>query len=162
MSVVSILICIAMIVVDQVTKIIAFHHLKPVGSIEIIQSVFSLTFVENRGAAFGILQGARWFFVIMTVLVVIGLIMYYIKLPREGKVYTWLRVSLVMILAGAIGNFIDRFRQGYVIDFFHATFIDFPVFNIADIYLVCGTILLSILTIFFVKDEKNEKEIAEA
>ena len=154
MSVVAILVCLVMIAIDQITKLIAFHNLKPIESIEIIQNIFSLTFVENRGAAFGLFQGGRWFFVITTIFVLVGLVIYYTKLP-QGKVYNWLRVSLVMILAGAVGNFIDRLRQGYVIDFFHATFIEFPVFNVADVYLVCGTALLSVLTIFFVKDEKE-------
>ena len=152
MYIISIIACVILIIADQVSKYIALEYLKPVRSIQIIQNVFALTFVENRGAAFGILQGARIGFLIVTPLILAALIYFFVKLPY-GRVYSFMRAALVLITAGAIGNFIDRLFRGYVIDFLHATFIDFPVFNLADIFVVTGTILLSVLLLFFIRDE---------
>jgi len=85
------------------------------------------------------------------------LLYFYIKMP-QGKVYKFIRFSLVLIISGAIGNLIDRFLRGYVVDFFHATFIDFPVFNVADIYVVVGSIFMAILVTFFLEDDKKKEE----
>lgn len=145
----------ALVGVDQFSKYLAVNILKPQNTISIIDNIFSLTFVENRGAAFGIFQGRTTILSVITIFIVIGIIYFYIKLPKN-KVYTWLRFSLILIISGALGNFIDRVRQGYVVDFFHATFINFPVFNIADIYVVTGAILMAILVIFFIKEEEKE------
>ncbi len=155
MYILAIAVNIVLIAIDQLTKHLAVTRLKPLETVPLIKGVFSLTFVENRGAAFGILQGARWFFVILTLIVLAGLVYYYVKLPKT-KVYGYVRGALVLICAGAIGNFIDRFFNGYVIDFLHATFIEFPVFNMADIYVVVGTALLFFLLLFFIKDEKEK------
>lgn len=152
MFIIALLASMILIAIDQISKYIAVQYLKPVGSVSIIEGIFSLTFVENRGAAFGIFQGGRWFFVVLTVIFLIGIIVYYYKLPQTN-LYTWVRFSLILIFAGAVGNFIDRFRNGYVVDFLHARFIDFPVFNIADIYVVSGTFLLSFLLLFFIKND---------
>jgi signal peptidase II len=73
----------------------------------------------------------------------------------KTKVYHWVRVALILIAAGAVGNFIDRLLNGYVIDFLYFALIDFPVFNVADIFVVCGSFLLGIVVIFFVKDPKE-------
>jgi len=148
--------CLLLIIVDQVTKYFAYTRLQPVGSITVIEGVFDLTYLENRGAAFGLFQGARWFFVVITVLIICGMIYYYVKLPKE-KSYNKARFALLLVMSGAVGNFIDRVRNGFVIDFFHATFIDFPVFNVADSLVVIGVFLMFILLIFVYKDEKTEK-----
>lgn len=154
---VAIIIFISILIgVDQFTKYIALEKLKPLGSISVIDNIFSFTFVENRGAAFGIFQGRTTILSIVTVVIIICIIYFYIKLPK-GIVYNWVKFSLILIISGAIGNLIDRISQGYVIDFFHATFINFPVFNMADIYVVIGAILMTVLIIFFVKDEKEVK-----
>lgn len=145
-------VCAVLVIADQLSKHAALTYLAPVGNIVIIQNIFSLTFVENRGAAFGILQGARWGFLIATPLILAAMVYYFIKLPY-GRVYGFVRAALVLVFAGAIGNYIDRLFRGYVVDFLHATFIDFPVFNLADIFVVTGTALLAVLLIFFVKDE---------
>ncbi len=145
-----------LVALDQITKWIALNNLKEIGSIYLINGVFNFTYVENRGAAFGLMQNWRWFFIISTTIVISIMIYYYIKLPKT-KIYNLVRGCLVLILAGAVGNYIDRLFRGYVIDFFHATFIkfmDFPVFNLADSYVVVGAILLSILVIFFIKDDE--------
>ncbi|MDR2940454.1 MAG: signal peptidase II [Clostridiales bacterium] len=144
-----------LVAIDQFTKWLAFNNLKDIGSIYLIEGVFNFTFVENRGAAFGLLQGARWFFVISTIIIVSIIIYYYIKMPKT-KTYNLARWCLVLILSGAAGNFIDRLLNGYVIDFLHATFIkfmNFPVFNLADTYVVVGALLLAVLVLFFIKED---------
>lgn len=145
------------IALDQLTKYWAITLLQPLGSVPVIQNIFHFTFVRNTGAAFGLMNNspwARWFFMIFTVIVVTVIIVYYLRLPRS-KIYNWVRLSLGLICAGAIGNFIDRLRFGYVVDFLHAVFIDFPVFNVADVCVVSGTFCLAFLLIFFIKTEEE-------
>ena len=114
-----------------------------------------LTFVENRGVAFGMFSGQRWFILLLTGIIAVGLIWFYVTMPKK-KEYFPLRVSLVMVLSGDIGNIIDRLFRGYVVDFFEFTFFEWPVFNVADIYVVVGVILLALMIVFVVKDEDLE------
>lgn len=147
-----------LVALDQLTKYIAFNHLQGMNSIPIIKDVFHLTFVKNRGAAFGILQNQRWFFIFMTIAVLLGIIYYYKHLPKHNP-YGFIRIALILISAGAVGNLIDRIRLGFVIDFFDFCLINFPVFNVADICVVIGTILLAWLILFTQEDlEKKEVE----
>lgn len=139
--------------IDQFTKYLCVQNMSLGQEIPLIDGVFSLQYIENRGAAFGMLQGARWFFVPLTAVVVIAIAYYYIKIPRT-KINSIIRLSLVLITAGAVGNGIDRAVNGYVVDFFYFKLINFAVFNVADALLVCGTILLAVLMLFFVKDER--------
>ncbi len=138
------------ILIDQVSKYLAVTCLKPIGSLTILKKVFSLTYVENRGAAFGILQNQRWFFITLTIIICIA-IAYFLIIGRDESLI--LRISLSMILGGAIGNLIDRIKQGYVVDMFHFTFIDFPVFNVADCFIVIGTVLLGYYILFMAEKE---------
>jgi len=148
------------LIIDQLAKYAALYYLEPIGTYPIIDGVFELAFVINRGASFGIMQGGRLFFIIVTPFVLIGIIIYYVKLPKM-KPYNWVRLSLILIFSGALGNFIDRARQGYVIDFFYAKIIDFPVFNMADTFIVVGTFLFLILMIFVIKDDNAKKITAD-
>lgn len=144
---------IVLIVLDQITKIKAKEYLYDKEPIVLIKNVFELLYTENRGAAFGILQGQRVFFIIITFIVIF--FMFYILLKlRLNKHYLPLLISLILIFSGAIGNFIDRYKNSYVVDFFYFKLIDFPVFNVADCYITIGCIILiiSFLTIY-----KNEK-----
>jgi len=145
-------------VLDQISKYFALEHLKPVGSVEFIKGVMNLTFVENRGAAFGILEGARWFFIIMTLIVTVAVLVYIKKYMPAAKEYKFVKLSLTLVLAGAWGNVIDRALRGYVVDYFETTFIPWPVFNVADIYIVCGTILLIFLFLFVIKEDEKDKK----
>ncbi len=155
MYIFAISISVILIIIDQITKILALKFLKPInGSHTVIEGILSLTFVENQGAAFGILQGYRWLFVFLTVVIICFISYYYIKMPKS-RPYLWIRVSLVLISAGAIGNCIDRLFRKYVVDFLQFDFIRFPVFNIADIFVVVGTILLAVVMLFFIKEEDN-------
>jgi len=142
---------------DQATKFAAVNYLRPVGNIPLIPGVFHLTYATNTGAAFGMFQGGRWFFIILTVGVVGAIVYYFVKLPHS-KEYEWIRLTLLFICSGAIGNFIDRLLKGYVVDFLHVTFIRFPIFNFADIFLVVGTFCLSLVRLFVLKDEMPSDE----
>lgn len=155
MHIIFILGLIILVALDQITKWLVVVKLKPIHDIPIIEGIFHLTYVENRGAAFGIFQGKHLFFIVITLIVITGVTVYYYKLPKEKKYY-WMRFSLILLVSGAIGNLIDRIRLNYVIDFLYFKLIDFPVFNIADICVVIGVSILSIF-ILLVPDEKDTK-----
>lgn len=145
----------ASIILDQITKLWAIDVLKEGGSIKIIGDFLRFTYAENKGAAFSILQDQRVFFIIVTTIMLIVLAYIYFKTKNITTLSRW---SIAMIAGGAIGNFIDRLRLGYVVDFIDVrfgSFYNFPIFNIADSFVVCGTILMIIL-ILFNKFEKSE------
>lgn len=139
--------------IDQFTKFLTIKYLMPVGSVDIINNFFKLTYVENRGAAFGIMQGAKWVFVIIAVIILIFAIRYYIKLCKEKK-NRLMRVSLLLVVSGAIGNVIDRVFRGYVVDLldFNVFGYDFPVFNFADICVCVGAAIM-IISVLLSKED---------
>ena len=143
-------------VIDQISKLAALKYLKPVGSVSFIDGIMNFTFVENRGAAFGVLTGARWFFIVITIAVTIAAVIYIKKYMPNKREYGIVKLSIILILGGAWGNAFDRFFRGYVVDFFESVFIKWPVFNVADIYVVFGTILLAYAFIFVIKDDEND------
>lgn len=116
---------------------------------DFVPGFMSLAYLRNYGAAYSILQNQQWFFTIVTIIVMVGLVWYFIK-QINGSF--WILFSLSLIMAGGLGNFIDRVRLGYVVDMFHLDFINFPVFNVADI---CLTVGVGILFICILKEEKN-------
>lgn len=140
---------------DQWTKYLTVEHIKPIGTLPIIPDVFHLTYVENRGAAFSILQGKRIFFVLLTLAVVAVIL---VLLYRKAKGEPLLRVSLVMIAGGAIGNLIDRLVLGYVVDMVDLRIINYAIFNVADCFVVVGTILLAVYILFFDRVLLNDKK----
>ncbi len=133
---------------DYISKSAAVNNLKGTEGIPVIKGVFSLSYLENHGAAFGMLQNRRMLLLIMTAVILIALIIFFIKLPNTRK-YMPLSIITVVIAAGAIGNMYDRIVNGYVIDFLYFELIDFPVFNLADCYVVISAILSLILVIFY-------------
>lgn len=139
------------VVLDQYTKVLAVKHLAD-GPIPLIEGVFELKYLENRGAAFGMLQNQQTFFFIVTVITLILITILYIRMPHTKR-YIPLRICLVSIVAGAIGNMIDRVTLKYVIDFFYFKLIDFPIFNVADIFATCASILLILLLFVYYKEE---------
>lgn len=157
MWIASILAAVVLFGIDQLTKYIALIQLKPVGSVTVVDGLLQLTFVENRGVAFGMFSGKKWFILLLTAAIVAVMVYYFVKLPKT-KEYQYVRMTMVPILAGALGNMADRLFRGYVVDFFEFGFMDFPVFNVADIYVVCGVIVLAILVLFVIKEEPKEKE----
>ena len=142
-----------MIAADQVTKYLAVLKLKGKTPQELIPGVLGLSYVENRGMSFGLLQGQRWLFVVLTVLICLFLIHVYFCIP-EKKRFNALSFSILLIFAGAVGNFIDRVRQGYVVDFLELRFISFPVFNVADCFITWTAVILALILLFYYKDEE--------
>ncbi|MBR2263067.1 MAG: signal peptidase II [Firmicutes bacterium] len=138
-----------LIAFDQWTKHMAQTGLtKP---IPLIRGVFELQYVENQGAAFGILQNKLWLFIVFTLIMLCVLGYLYYKTPAE-KGFGWIRLALILIISGAIGNLIDRVLRRYVVDFLYFCLIDFPVFNVADSYVVVGCCLFVLL--YFVQKKQ--------
>lgn len=158
-GVIGLIISAVLIVLDQMTKNFAVAHLKGQEAIVLWRDVFELRYLENRGAAFGILQNQRMFFLILTVVILIAIAYIYLKRIPEERRYVWFDVIAILFFAGAIGNFIDRFIQDYVVDFFYFCLIDFPIFNVADIYVTVAAVLLIILGLFYYKEEDFERII---
>lgn len=145
--------CLILILFDQYTKDLALTFLKGNAGIPLLDGIFELFYVENRGAAFGMLQNRQGVFLVITVVVLIGIFWIYHRLPLEKR-YHPLRVVLVLLSSGAIGNMIDRMARNYVVDFFYFKLIDFPVFNVADIYVVVSVFCLAFLILFYYKEEE--------
>lgn len=137
------------IVLDQLSKYAAINYLMESAPYIIIPNFFRLSYVENFGAAFGILQNRKIFFIIVTCIVVVSLSLFLIK--NYYRINIFMRIGLSLLLGGTIGNFIDRVRFGYVVDFISFRLFnryEFPVFNIADIAIVIGTSIILILVLF--------------
>lgn len=141
-----------LVLIDQVTKNLAISNLKDQDPIIIIKDVFQLYYLENSGAAFGILQNKEWFLITVPLLILCAIFYIVYKLPKEKK-YIPIYYICLFISAGAIGNLIDRVRYSYVVDFFYFELINFPVFNVADIYVSVTGVLLVLLGLFYYKDE---------
>ena len=140
------------ILIDQGTKYLAVIHLKDQTPFIIIKNVFQLRYLENNGAAFGILQNKQWLFVLGALIIVFFVCFFYKKLPATRR-YLPLRICMVLLVSGALGNVIDRVMHRYVVDFFYFELIDFPIFNVADIYVVVSCILFLLLIFFYYKEE---------
>lgn len=143
---------ILLIGLDQLTKYLTVLNIPERTYIPILDNIFGLTYVKNNGAAFGMLKEQIWLFIIFTTVILIGIFYFYTKIPKERKYYP-IRFTMILFIAGAIGNFVDRIRLRYVVDMLYFKLIDFPVFNMADCYVVVGAILLIALMIFKYKDE---------
>ena len=132
LNIVIIVIC---VILDQVTKTLAVTHLSNISTLPVIEDVFHFTYVENRGAAFGMLANHRWVFMILSV---VGIIALFIWQSVNRRDIMWNRVALSFIIGGGIGNMIDRVALGFVVDFIDCRFIDFYVFNVADSFVCVG------------------------
>ena len=119
----------------------------PDRTFKLIPDIFHLTYVENRGAAFGMLENARWFFIVLTVLACGAIAVFLVR--EHYRMHFLLRFSLALVFAGAVGNLIDRVMLGYVRDMFYLVCIDFPVFNVADCAVSIGGVLLVLDLLFF-------------
>ena len=137
---------------DQFTKLLALQNLKGNESFVLWKGVFELCYLENRGAAFGILQNQQVFFVCITLIMAVIIVAGFWKTPNERK-YIPMKLTLVFLLSGAVGNFIDRMFRGFVVDFFYFSLIDFPIFNVADIYVTVSFTMLAVLILFVYKEE---------
>ncbi len=153
-----ILIIILTVFADQISKYVAFMKLQDSKPIVLINNFLKLSYVKNHGAAWGILQNQRYFFIVLTALIVIGLAVY-VKTNKSLNKLTI--ISIYLIIGGAIGNLIDRIKMGYVIDFIDVNFgdlYDFPVFNFADSFIVIGTFLMVYLILTDKYENQKQKE----
>ena len=139
-----------LVITDQLTKHLAVVRLKNQAAYNLINGILEFNYLENRGAAFGVFQNQKYFFVFVA-LIFIGVIVFVlIKVPTQKKYYS-LNILLVMIAAGAVGNMIDRVRYDYVVDFIYLVCIQFPIFNVADIYVTTATVILVFQILFVYK-----------
>lgn len=142
----------AAIGLDQRTKLLAVDHLRDKPAMVLWDGVFELLYIENRGAAFGMLQGKLLFFLLIAVVVLAGAVFAVVRMPATRN-YLPLHLIAMFLSAGAVGNMIDRFTRGYVVDFFYFKLIDFPVFNVADIYVTVSMFVFILLFLFYYKEE---------
>lgn len=141
---------------DQLTKYIIAGIYKLYESKNIIPHVLSFTYIRNTGVAWGMFKGKRIIFLLLTVITLLFCVYIYSNIA-DNKKYRLLRISLIVLISGALGNMIDRIKLGYVIDFFDVDFMDFPVFNVADIYVVVSMIALFLLLIFKYDNDEFEE-----
>lgn len=150
MMLLYILIALGSVVIDQLIK------WWTVQNIELYDTVFknpiiSLTHIRNNGAAWSILEGQMWFFIIITIVALIALPYLLYKYRYESK---WMTIGLSLVIGGTVGNFIDRIRLSYVVDMFQVEFFNFPIFNFADVSLVIGVVCIFVYILFFESKEK--------
>lgn len=141
-----------LLALDQATKLGASLFLKESGPVTLIPGVFQLRYLENRGAAFGMLENMQWIFVVFALVITAAAVWFYLRIPPTAR-YRILRVLCVALSAGALGNMLDRLLHGYVIDFFYFQLIDFPIFNVADIYVCVSVAVLLLVCLFYYKEE---------
>lgn len=148
---VDFLMIILLVFLDQFTKYLAVIHLEAKPAIKIIDGVLELNFLKNSGAAFGLLQNQKVFFILVAVMILCIIAYVLFRMPDDKK-YNIMHILLVMIASGAAGNMIDRVRNDYVVDFIYFVIINFPIFNVADIYVTVSTFLFVILFLFYYKE----------
>ena len=140
-------------IVDQLTKLIVVSNLKPVSEVVLIPGLLSFSYVENKGAAFGILSDARWVFILFTIIIIIALLFFIVKKNISSKLFI---TSAVLIIGGGIGNLYDRILLGYVVDFIKVSFFP-PVFNFADCCVTVGAALMVVYLLFFSDINEGKK-----
>ena len=145
MPFISLIVGAVLVIIDQIIKYFVSAYLQPVGSVSVIDNLFSLTYVENKGVAFGMFSDMRWMFVTLTSVLLAIIIFYMFKKRPKGKFFY---ICAALIIGGGIGNLIDRIFYGYVIDYLSLSFFP-PVCNFADYCITAGTIMLVIYLLFF-------------
>lgn len=148
---------ILIVVLDQVAKYLTVANIPLGATVPAVPGLFQLTYVQNTGMAFSMLEGGRWFFLIMT-LAALGLMILAVK--KKWICHPLGLWSMAAIAGGAVGNLIDRIRLGYVIDMIDVTFMRFAVFNVADCFVVCGAIGVVIYALFLDRKEENKHDSA--
>ena len=141
---------------DQLVKYLVVANIPLFNSVPLVPGIMKLTYVQNTGAAFSMLQGMQWLFVVIFLALTALLIFEYFKKPMPFTKFE--RWCIAAVYGGGLGNMIDRVFLGYVVDMFHTEFINFPVFNVADIFITCGCILLMIHVVFFNKPFWKEEK----
>lgn len=141
---------------DQLTKFIITSRFGLYETKPVIQDVFSITYIQNTGVAWGMFKGKRIIFLILTFIALLFAFRIYYNVYNKKK-YIPIRICLILLISGALGNMLDRIRLGYVVDFFSFELIDFPVFNVADIMVVVSFFLLFFLLIFKYSNEEFDE-----
>lgn len=159
MTVLALVLCAVFIAIDRVTKILATQYLAPNGSYNVLPGVLEFRYLENDGMAFSMLEGKQIFLIIVTSIFLLVLA-YFLFLKRPSN--KWLYIAEILILSGGIGNLIDRVLRGYVVDFINPTFMRFANFNVADIYVSVGAIILIITLIVMEIQESKAKKLSPA
>lgn len=152
MPVIALIIAAFVALLDQIIKYSIVNNIKPHGTVSIISGVLNITYVENRGVAFGMFTDMRWIFVVLTALMIFAIIFYMFKKRPEGKFFY---IVAGLIIGGGLGNLYDRIVNGYVIDYISLSFFP-PVCNFADYCITVGVILL-IFYVLFKPSRKNKK-----
>ncbi len=129
------------LIIDQLSKYLTVIYLKPIESYPLINNVFHLTYAENTGAAFSMFSGKQPLLIILTLIIIAALLFYLIRNLKTDQVF--LKFSLSLIIGGALGNLIDRIRLNYVVDMLDFTLINYPVFNMADVFVVSGAVIFA-------------------
>ncbi len=155
MLAVDLLVAAALVALDQYTKYLAVKKLKGNTAFVLIENVLELQYLENRGSAFGMLQNQKFFILFVGFVFMAALLFFLFKLP-DAKKYRIVHIALSAVIAGGLGNMIDRLRLDYVVDFISFVLIDFPIFNVADCCIVVSAILLFLLFLFVYKESDLE------
>lgn len=145
----------SLLLADQYTKYLAILHLKGKMPFVLLDKILEFSYLENTGAAFSSFSGMQTPLIVLTALVIAVLAWRYFTLPA-GERFIWIRLCLLFILSGAVGNLIDRVLRRYVVDFIYFVPINFPKFNVADIYITVGVAVLAALMLFYYSDEECE------
>lgn len=151
----SVLAFCSLLLADQYTKWLAVSHLKGRESFVIIHHVLEFSYLENTGAAFSSFMGRQALLIGLTTVVILLLLWKYLTLPGERR-FVPMRLCMLLIISGAVGNLVDRVRNNYVVDFIYFVPINFPKFNVADIYITVGVAILGILLFFYYEDAELE------
>lgn len=145
MAIIALGLAALLVAADQLIKYFVAAYLQPVGAVNVIDNLIELVYYENTGMSFGMLEGARWIFIIFTAVAMAVMIYLLFRNKNEKKLYY---ISIALIIGGGIGNMIDRILYGYVIDYFRLSFFP-PICNFADYCIVIGAVLLAVYVLFF-------------
>ncbi|MEE0858404.1 MAG: signal peptidase II [Acutalibacteraceae bacterium] len=151
--IISFVVAILIVVADQLIKLLVVNTIKGGETVTILNGLVKFIYCENEGMAFGLLQNFRWVFITFTCVVVVGVIIYILKVKPKSK---FLLASLSLILGGGVGNLIDRIFLGYVIDYIQLSFFS-PICNFADYCVTIGTAMLVIYILFFTQEDNTTK-----
>lgn len=155
MLLIDVVVMLVLLGLDQLTKYLAIINLKNHPTVVLWDGVLELNYLENRGSAFGMLQNQKFFILFIGVVFLAVILFFLFKLPEEKKFCT-VHILLSAIVAGGVGNMIDRLRFDYVVDFISFVLIHFPIFNVADCYIVVATIVLFLLFLFVFEEKDLE------
>ena len=150
---IALLMSTVLVVLDQFFKVLAMDKLEPIGSLPVIPDIFHLTYIENRGAAFGMMEGKKWVLIGLTAAVLLVAVLLVLAGKLENNNH--LLFSVCTIIGGGVGNLIDRIYRGFVVDYVHLKLINFAVFNFADICVTLGTVWLLLYLILDMKKEAS-------